>query len=343
MEKNNIVLENGTPVAKKRIFNPFKSLKFRKYFSNTFIYIILAVLCLIWVFPFVWAILLSFTNKGPNSSWYLIPGLMVTGNKGFQWVGFTENIKEIGWVWSFESFQVLFAPKEAGAVGGGVVSEIQGYFLTWFGNTIIVAILATVISTFFVLMTSYALSRFRFKGRAFMMKINLVLGMFPGFLGMIINYWIMDAINLAGTFWGLIIIYSAGAGMGFYISKGFFDTISKSIDEAAMIDGATRSQIFFKITLPLAKPIVVYTILTSFMGPWGDYISASYLIGLTDPTQWTVPIGLYQMVSNATRYGDTYYNAFYAGAFVIAIPITALFLFMQKYYVSGVTGGSVKG
>ena len=343
MEQNTVINNEPNMTPKKHIWNPFKSLKFRKYFSNTFIYIILAVLCLIWVFPFVWAILLSFTNKGPNSSWYLIPGLMVTSGGGFEWVGFTDNVKEVGWVWSIEPFLVLFTPKEAGAVGGGTVSEIQGYFLTWFGNTIIVAIISTMISTLFVLMTAYALSRFRFKGRAFMMKINLVLGMFPGFLGMIINYWIMNAIGLSGTFWGLIFIYSAGAGMGFYISKGFFDTISKSIDEAAMIDGATKSQIFFKITLPLAKPIVVYTILTSFMGPWGDYISASYLIGLTDPKQWTVPIGLYQMVSNPTRYGDKYYNAFYAGALLIAIPITTLFLFMQKYYVSGVTGGSVKG
>lgn len=340
MENTNIV--NASSTMKKKVFNPFKSLKFRKYFTNTFIYIILIVLCTVWIFPFVWAILQGLTNKGTNAQYYLFPGLMVDKIQGFQWVGFTDDPSQIGWTWSIEPFKVLFGTFETG-VSSGTVRDLDGLFLTWFGNTLILAILSTLLSTLFVLMTSYALSRFRFKGRTAMMKINLILGMFPGFLGMIINYWLMFSLGLAGTFWSLIILYSAGAGMGFYISKGFFDTISKSIDEAAMIDGATRSQIFFKITLPLSKPIVVYTILTSFMGPWGDYISSSYIIGQGNKTQWTVPIGLYNMVSAATVYGSSYYNVFYTGALLIAIPITALFLFMQKYYVSGVTGGSVKG
>ena len=341
MENNEIIMnetQNETP--KKKIWNPFKSLKFRKYFTNTIIYIILIVMCLIWIFPFLWAILQGLTNKGTNAQFYLFPGLMVDKMQGFKWVGFSDNPNDVAWVWSIEPFKVLFGTAEKG-IGG--VSDLDGLFPIWFGNTLILAILSTLISTLFVLMTSYALSRFRFKGRTAMMKVNLVLGMFPGFLGMIINYWLMFSLGLAGTFWSLIIIYSAGAGMGFYISKGFFDTISKSIDEAAMIDGATKSQIFFKITLPLSKPIIVYTILTSFMGPWGDYITSSYIIGQGNKQQWTVPIGLYNMVSSATIYGTSYYNVFYAGALLIAIPITALFLFMQKYYVSGVTGGSVKG
>ena len=109
------------------------------------------------------------------------------------------------------------------------------------------------------------------------MKFNLVIGMFPGFLGMIIMYWVMKEIfNLQGNYFALVIIYSAGAGGGYYISKGFFDTISKNIDEAAMVDGASKSQIFWQIILPLAKPIIVYTILTSFMGPWGDYITICF-------------------------------------------------------------------
>ena len=340
MENNTIINENPNMTSKKRIWNPFKSLKFRKYFTNTIIYIVLIVMCLIWIFPFVWAILQGLTNKGTNAQFYLIPGLMVDKVTGFQWVGFSDVKTDVAWVWSFDAFKTLFVKPDADAPG---VNDLDGLFPTWFGNTLILAILSTLISTLFVLMTSYALSRFRFKGRTAMMKVNLILGMFPGFLGMIINYWLMYSLGLAGTFWSLIILYSAGAGMGFYISKGFFDTISKSIDEAAMIDGATKSQIFFKITLPLSKPIVVYTILTSFMGPWGDYISASYIIGQGNKDQWTVPIGLYNMVSGTTTYGSSYYNVFYAGALLIAIPITALFLFMQKYYVSGVTGGSVKG
>lgn len=342
MENTNANIQLESP--KRKIFNPFKSLKFRKYFTNTLIYILLVVLCTIWVFPFIWAILQGLTNKGTNAQYYFVPGLVVDSIHGFKWVGFTADPTAEGWTWSTKPFEVLFGLTEnSGVSGGNAVRDLDGLFPIWFGNTLILAVLSTIISTLFVLMTSYALSRFRFKGRTFMMKINLVLGMFPGFLGMIINYWLMYALGLAGTFWSLIILYSAGAGMGFYISKGFFDTISKSIDEAAMIDGATRSQIFFKITLPLAKPIVVYTILTSFMGPWGDYISSSYIIGQGNKTQWTVPIGLYNMISNSTIYGASYYNVFYAGALLIAVPITLLFLFMQKYYVSGVTGGSVKG
>ena len=340
MENNTVINGNQDLTSKKKVINPFKSLKFRKYFTNTIIYIVLSVMCLIWVFPFLWAIFQGLTDKGTNAQFYFLPGLLVDKMKGFQWVGFTLDKKEVAWSWSIEPFKMLFGTADT---SGDRVSDLDGLFPTWFGNTLILAILSTLISTLFVLMTSYALSRFRFKGRTAMMKVNLILGMFPGFLGMIINYWLMFSLGLAGTFWSLIILYSAGAGMGFYISKGFFDTISKSIDEAAMIDGATKSQIFFKITLPLSKPIVVYTILTSFMGPWGDYISSSYIIGQGNKTQWTVPIGLYNMVSSATIYGSSYYNVFYAGALLIAIPITALFLFMQKYYVSGVTGGSVKG
>ena len=157
------------------------------------------------------------------------------------------------------------------------------------------------------------------------MRINLIIGMFPGFLSMIILYWVIKEIfNLQGNYLALVIIYSAGAGGGYYISKGFFDTI------------------FWQIILPLAKPIVIYTVLTSFMAPWGEYITSSYIIGLQNVNSWTVAIGLYQMMSN-NDYAVSYYTQFAAGAIVVAIPITVLFLALQKYYVSGVTGGAVKG
>ena len=194
---------------------------------------------------------------------------------------------------------------------------MDGFFVKWLMNTLIVACCCCVISTFFVLATAYSLSRFRFKGRNTLMKLNLILGMFPGFLGMIILYWVMKSIfHLQGSFWALVIIYSAGSGMGFFISKGFFDTISRSIDEAAMIDGASRSQIFWHIILPLAKPIVVYTILTSFMAPWGDYITSSYIIGLQNSTQWTVAIGLYKWATESTTLTPTYYTQ-YVGVRVV--------------------------
>jgi arabinogalactan oligomer/maltooligosaccharide transport system permease protein len=201
-----------------------------------------------------------------------------------------------------------------------------------------------IIYTDSVLGTAYALSRFRFKARTAFMKVNLVIGMFPGFLGMIIMYWVMKEIfHLQGNYLAMVIIYSVGAGGGYYISKGFFDTISKNIDEAAMVDGATKSQIFWQIILPLAKPIIVYTILTSFMGPWGDYITSSYIIGLQNIEDWTVAIGLFQFVSGSQDTVTSYYIQFAPGAVCVALPIVVLFFMLQKYYVSGVTGGAVKG
>ena len=123
---------------------------------------------------------------------------------------------------------------------------------------------------------------------------------------------------------------------------GFIKSIPLEIEEAAMIDGATRSQIFWQIVLPLAKPIIVYTVLTSFMGPWGDYVTSSYIIGLQNVENWTVAIGLYQFTVGQDV-ATSYYTQFAAGAVVVAIPITTLFFMLQKYYVSGVTGGAVKG
>lgn len=294
-----------------------KSLKTGRIVANTFIYIILIVMSIIWVLPIVWLILQSFSLDGIGSRQELIPTKL-----------------------GFDNYVYLFTGQSA---PNALVHALDGKFPIWFLNTLIVSVLSCIISTIFTLGTAYALSRFRFKGRNLLMKMNLVIGMFPGFLSMIIMYWVMKEIfHLQGSYWSLVILYSAGAGGGYYISKGFFDTISKSIDEAAMIDGATKSQIFWQIILPLAKPIVVYTILTSFMGPWGEYVTSSYIIGLQNVDNWTVAIGLYKMLSDNT-YAVTYYTQFAAGGVTVAIPITALFLGLQKYYVSGVTGGAVKG
>lgn len=297
-----------------------KSLKTSRIVSNIVIYVLLIIMSIIWIAPIVWLVLQSFGDGGVGDGARLIP----------------RNLTFDNYLWLFSNFTGLTNPTANTHV-------LDGKFAGWFLNTLIVAVITCIISTIFVLGTAYALSRFRFKSRKLLMRINLIIGMFPGFLSMIIMYWVMrDILHLQGSYWSLIFIYSAGAGGGYYISKGFFDTISKSIDEAAMIDGASRSQIFWQIILPLAKPIIVYTILTSFIGPWGDYVTSSYIIGLQNIDNWTVAIGLYQM--NATPdYTVTYYSQFAAGAVCVAIPITVLFLMLQKYYVSGVTGGAVKG
>ena len=306
-----------------------KSLKASKIISLTIIYIILAISAVIWVAPILWLVLQAFSaNSGSVGSF--VPR---------EWVG-------------FENFAYLFGIPVNGQVSPSYatkhffdINETTGmsFFLTWFLNTLVVAVICCIVSTLFVLMVAYAMSRFRFKGRQTLMKLNLILGMFPGFLGMIIMYWVMKEIfHLQGYFWSLIFIYSAGSGMGFFVAKGFFDTISFSIDEAAMIDGANRAQIFWDVILPLAKPIVVYTILTSFMAPWGEYVTSSYIIGVQNYDQWTVAIGLYKW-SSEREYWSDYYTRYAAGSVVVAIPLAALFLATQRYYVSGVTGGAVKG
>ena len=229
----------------------------------------------------------------------------------------------------------------------GVNSKISGGtnidFTRWFFNTLVIAIFSTLLSAFFVLCVSYVMSRLRFKMRKNFMNIAMILGMFPGFMSMIAVYYILKGLGLLETGalkqLSLILVYSGGAGLGFYMAKGFFDTISRSIDEAAYIDGATKWDTFIKITIPLSKPIITYTLLTSFMGPWVDYIFAKVIMG-NDTKYYTIAIGLWTMLEK--EYVDYYYTQFYAGCVLISIPIALVFLLSQRCYVEGVAG-AVKG
>ena len=282
-----------------------KSYKFRRGLANTIIYIILAVLGFIWICPFLYLLMHSFRAEGITVVNYIIP-------------------KE----WTFQNYIDLFT-------GGGTLD-----FTRWFVNTFVVACFSCVISTISVLMVSYAFSRLRFKSRKKFINVGMILGMFPGFMTMIAIYYLLKAMGLTQTLVALVICYSAGAGLGFQISKGFFDTIPRALDEAATIDGATKNQIFWKIILPMSKPIVVYTVLTSFIGPWTDFILAKIIMG-DKRDNYTVAIGL-QLMTNID-FKPQYYKQFLAGSVVVAVPITLLFLKMQKYYVEGVTAGGVKG
>lgn len=284
-----------------------KSYKVRKALANTIIYTLLTILGAIWVFPLFWLVMQSFRGEMTSAMYipYIIP----------------EQFSLEHYVELLTSTDVYNYPR-------------------WFMNTLIVSIFSCIISTLSVLMVSYAFSRLRFKSRKLFLNIGLILGMFPGFMTMIAIYYILKSINLTQNLVGLIICYSAGAALGYMISKGFFDTIPRALDEAATIDGATRNQIFWKIILPMSKPIVVYTVLTSFISPWADFILVR-IIMRDSVENFTVAYGLYQMASNEKI--NMYYFQFCAGAVIVAIPITILFLNMQKYYVEGVTGGAVKG
>lgn len=282
-----------------------KSYKLRRGLANTFIYIILAILGFIWICPFIYLLMHSFRAEGVTVVNYLIP-------------------RE----WTFQNYIDLFTSH-------GTLN-----FTKWFINTFVVACFSCVISTISVLMVSYAFSRLRFKSRKKFINVGMILGMFPGFMTMIAIYYLLKAMGLTQTLVALVICYSAGAGLGYQISKGFFDTIPRALDEAATIDGATKNQIFWKIILPMSKPIVVYTVLTSFIGPWTDFILAKIIMG-DKRNNYTVAIGLQLMVN--LDFKTQYYKQFLAGSVVVAVPITLLFLKMQKYYVEGVTAGGVKG
>ena len=188
---------------------------------------------------------------------------------------------------------------------------------------------------------AYTMSRLKFKARKTLMSINLILGMFPGFMSMIAIYNILKLVGLTESLVGLTLCYTMTSGMGFYVAKGFFDTISKSLDEAARIDGATNAQIFYKIILPLSKPIIVYTLVQSFMGPWMDYIFCNVILR-DNRDSYTVAMGMYKWLNNKDL-KDSNFTNFFAGSVLISIPIMPVFLATQKYYIAGVTGGAVKG
>ena len=214
-------------------------------------------------------------------------------------------------------------------------------FSKWLGNTLIVSISSCALTTIFILMVSYALSRLRFKLRKPIMNVLLVLGMFPGFMSMIAVYFILKAMNLTNSLVALVMVYSGSAALSYYICKGFFDTIPKAMEEAAILDGASQPIIFVKIILPLAKPIIVYTILTSFISPWCDFIFVNTII--SDRDKYTVALGLYKMINAEKNSFNDNFTVFCAGAFVVGGIIVTLFMSMQRYYVEGVTSGAVKG
>ena len=215
-------------------------------------------------------------------------------------------------------------------------------FLLWFKNTAIMGLATAFFQTIFVLAMSYTLSRLRFKGRKFLMNFMLILGMFPGFLTMILIYKVFSDLGLTMEMApvGLIIVYCASSGMSYYVSKGFFDTIPKTLDEAARVDGATRMQVFYKVIMPLSGSIVIYTILLGFMAPWGDFMLASYIIH-ENSAGMSVAVGMFEWLNKTIL--NTNYTMFCAAGVVVAIPVTVVFLALQKYYVEGVTGGAVKG
>jgi len=267
---------------------------------------LLAVLAIIWLIPIVWLFCTSFSAySGINVSTF-----------------FPKK-------WSITHYIQLFHP------------DTVAQFPQWFINTFVVACATCVISTMFVLMVAYATSIMRFPMRKPLMNMAVILNLFPGMLAMIAVYFVLKTFNLTNSYAGLIMVYSASSGLGYLIAKGFFDTVPRALCEAARIDGCSEARIFFQMVIPMSRPIVVYTVISSFLVPWMDFVYAKMILNAGISSKYTVAIGLYKMLDKMLI--NEYFTQFCAGGVLVSIPISALFMIMQKFYVEGITGGAVKG
>lgn len=270
------------------------------------VHIFLTILAIIWVLPIIWVVLASFNkHTGPYAPTF-----------------FPTEYTFDNYIHLFTERQVLDFPK-------------------MFFNTFLIAVFCCVISVLFVLMVSFSLSRMRFRFRKTYMNVALILGMFPGIMAVVAIYFILKAMGLTEgrmTILALIIVYSAGSGAGFYIMKGYMDTIPASLDEAAYLDGATKWQVFTKITLPIAKPMIVYQAIVAFLTPWLDFVLAKAIARTQD--NYTVALGLWKMLEK--EYIQDWFARFAAGAVCVSIPIVILFIVMQRFYQESMAG-SVKG
>ncbi len=293
-------MENIKSFKRRKKLSP-SSIKRKRIFDAIWSNALVFLLVLIWMIPIFWIIASSFSaDKGYSS-----PTFFPTS-------------------YTLNNYKTLFTETE---------------FPTWLLNTFIIALCNTVLITFFTLVTAYCLSRFRFNSRKFMINVSLILGMFPGFMPMVAVDFILNMLNLINSYWALLVYYVCGAGLGFFVSKGYFDTIPKDIDEAARLDGANQFATFLRIFLPLAKPILIYTALMAFMAYWADYILASLI--LTDDSAKTVAVGLYSWM-DPTKI-NTYFGKFAAGSCIVAIPIVGLYISLQKCFIAGISSGAVKG
>ena len=275
--------------------------------SDILRHVLLAFLAVVWLVPIVWLAATSFNEyTGMNTSTF-----------------FPDE-------WSLDGYKNLL-------FGADTVAQ----FPRWFWNTFIIAVFTCLISTAFVLMVAYATSCMRFKGRKTLMNIAVIINLFPGVLAMIAVYFILKSIGLTNSHLGLIFVYSASSGLGYLIAKGFLDTVPVSLREAAYLDGASEARVFFRVVMPMSKPIIVYTVISSFLVPWMDFVYAKMMLNAGVSAQWTVSIGLYNMLDKSLI--NTYFTQFCAGGVIVSIPISVLFIMMQKFYVEGVTGGAVKG
>lgn len=278
-----------------------------KIIKSVYRHLFLVLLSVIWLIPIVWVVLNSFsTDTGINVRQFVPEAFTL------------DNYKAL-----------LFG------------SDSVARFPTWFKNTLIVAIFTCIISSCFVVMVAYAMSCMRFKMRKTLMNLSVIINLFPGILAMIAVYFVLKNAGLTDSHVGLVLVYSASSGLGYLIAKGFFDTVPDTLREAAKIDGASELRTFLQIVVPMSKSIIVYTIISAFLMPWADFVYARLILHTGISADMTVAIGLYNMLNKTLI--NQYFAQFCAGGVIVSIPISILFVIMQKFYVEGITGGAVKG
>lgn len=267
---------------------------------------LIAFLAIFWLIPIIWLVCTSFSaESGMNTSTFFPKA------------------------WSAMYYAKLLQP------------DTVNQFVTWFWNTFKIACITCVVSTFFVLMVAYATSVMRFKMRKPLMNIAVILNLFPGMLAMIAVYFTLKTFNLTNSHIGLILVYSASSGLGYLIAKGFFDTVPRSLCEAARLDGCNEALTFVNVVLPMSKPIIVYTVISSFLTPWMDFVYSKMILNAGISENYTVAVGLYRMLDKSLI--NTYFTQFCCGGVLVSIPISILYIIMQKFYVEGITNGAVKG
>lgn len=305
----NLIIYNENDKKVKK----YASQKRKRFFESVGVNALVAILAIIWILPMIYVILRSFDSNTALNSSNIVPTS-----------------------WTLSNYEELF-------------TNTNRPYGTWLINTLILAVLNCLLTTFFTLVTAFSLSRFRFKSRKKLMNISLILGMFPGFMSMTAIYLILQLLgnligySLTGEPLTLLLIWVCGSGLNFFVTKGYFDTIPNEIEEAAIVEGANMFTVFFKIFLPIAKPIIIYTALTAFMTPWSDFVLAGIILGgNTDVSNYTVAVGLYKMLDNETTINEVF-TIFIAGCVLEAIPIVILYISLQRFMIQGISAGAVKG
>jgi len=276
-----------------------KSYKAKKALGAFFVYLDLVLVAIIVIYPLLWVIGTSFNAKAGISG-SLIPAQVTLDN-----------------------YIRLFTKTK---------------YAAWYLNTLIVAIATTLFSIVLHTMTAFVFARFKFKGQKMGLLSVMILQLFPSFMGLTALYMVALNFGMLNNLFMLVIIYVAGGiPQNIWLVRGYMLNVPKSLDEAAFIDGASKIQLFFKIILPLSLPILTFVAVTSFMGPWMDYMLPRYLINQNEKR--TLAIGLFDMISGTNAEVTT----FCAGSVLVAIPITVLYMLFQRFLLEGLMAGANKG